>query len=54
MNEARAMKIGIPGASAQAGTIVARVFHAVGDDVVVLSRRSARAAMARRRLRGQR
>src|SRR6187549_2727001 len=32
------MKIVIPGGSGQVGTIVARAFHASGDDVVVLSR----------------
>src|SRR6266850_1962929 len=33
------MKIVIPGGSGQVGTILARVFHKRGDDVVVLSRR---------------
>jgi len=32
------MKIVIPGGSGQVGTIVARAFHATGDEVVVLSR----------------
>ena len=32
------MKILIPGGSGQVGTILARAFHASGDDVVVLSR----------------
>ena len=35
------MKIVIPGGSGQVGTILARAFHAGGDDVVVLSRRPA-------------
>ena len=35
------MKILIPGGSGQVGTILARAFHAGGDDVVVLSRRPA-------------
>ena len=35
------MKILIPGGSGQVGTILARAFHASGDDVVVLSRRPA-------------
>jgi uncharacterized protein (TIGR01777 family) len=34
-----AMKIVIPGGSGQVGTILARAFHAIGDEVVVLSRR---------------
>jgi uncharacterized protein (TIGR01777 family) len=33
------MKIVIPGGSGQVGTILARAFHAAGDEVVVLSRR---------------
>ena len=33
------MKIVIPGGSGQVGTILARAFHANGDEVVVLSRR---------------
>ena len=33
------MKIAIPGGSGQVGTLLARSFHAEGDDVVVLSRR---------------
>ena len=33
------MKIVIPGGSGQVGTLLARAFHAGGDDVVVLSRR---------------
>lgn len=33
------MKIVIPGGTGQVGTILARAFHARGDDVVVLSRR---------------
>ena len=33
------MKIVIPGGSGQVGTILARAFHAGGDDVVILSRR---------------
>src|SRR5688500_18075398 len=32
------MKVVIPGGSGQVGTILARAFHADGDDVVVLSR----------------
>ena len=32
------MKIVIPGGSGQVGTILARAFHARGEDVVVLSR----------------
>ena len=32
------MKILIPGGSGQVGTILARAFHAAGDEVVVLSR----------------
>jgi hypothetical protein len=36
------MKIVIPGGSGQVGTILARSFHARGDEVVVLSRRPAR------------
>jgi uncharacterized protein (TIGR01777 family) len=38
------MKIIIPGGSGQVGTILARHFHAKGDDVVVLSRSSTRDA----------
>jgi uncharacterized protein (TIGR01777 family) len=38
-NERQAMKIVIPGGSGQVGTVLARAFHAGGDDVVVLSRR---------------
>lgn len=34
------MKIVIPGGSGQVGTILARAFHAAGDEVVVLSRRA--------------
>ena len=34
------MKIVIPGGSGQVGTVLARAFHAAGDEVVVLSRRS--------------
>lgn len=34
------MKIIIPGGSGQVGTVLARAFHASGDDVVVLSRRA--------------
>src|SRR5262245_44094529 len=34
-----AMRIVIPGGSGQVGTVLARAFHASGDDVVVLSRR---------------
>ncbi|HET7218569.1 MAG TPA: TIGR01777 family oxidoreductase [Vicinamibacterales bacterium] len=33
------MKIVIPGGSGQVGTVLARAFHAAGDEVVVLSRR---------------
>src|SRR5436305_1418071 len=33
------MKVVIPGGSGQVGTVLARAFHAGGDDVVVLSRR---------------
>lgn len=33
------MKVVIPGGSGQVGTILARAFHATGDEVVVLSRR---------------
>ena len=36
------MRIVIPGGSGQVGTILARAFHADGDDVVVLSRRPER------------
>jgi NAD dependent epimerase/dehydratase family enzyme len=32
------MKIVIPGGSGQVGTVLARAFHAAGDEVVVLSR----------------
>ncbi len=32
------MRILLPGATGQAGTILARFFHAPGDDVTVLSR----------------
>ena len=35
------MKVVIPGGSGQVGTILARAFHRLGDDVVVLSRRPA-------------
>jgi uncharacterized protein (TIGR01777 family) len=38
------MKICIPGGSGQVGTVLARAFRADGDEVVVLSRRMARAA----------
>lgn len=38
------MKIVIPGGSGQVGTILARHFHASGDDVVVLSRNARQAA----------
>jgi len=34
------MKIVIPGGSGQVGTVLARAFHAAGDQVVVLSRRA--------------
>jgi uncharacterized protein (TIGR01777 family) len=37
------MRIVIPGGSGQVGTILARALHAAGEDVVVLSRSSARA-----------
>lgn len=37
------MRIVIPGGTGQVGTLLARTFHADGHDVVVLSRRSARA-----------
>ena len=33
------MKIVIPGGSGQVGTILARVFHSAGHEVIVLSRR---------------
>jgi uncharacterized protein (TIGR01777 family) len=33
------MKVVIPGGSGQVGTVLARAFHAAGDEVVVLSRR---------------
>ncbi|MFL6569980.1 MAG: TIGR01777 family oxidoreductase [Chthoniobacterales bacterium] len=36
------MKIVLPGGSGQVGTVLARAFHAQGDDVVVLSRNPAR------------
>ena len=36
------MRIVIPGGSGQVGTILARSFHASGDEVVVLSRRPER------------
>src|SRR5262245_22907828 len=39
-----AMKIIIPGGSGQVGTILARAFHQAGHEVVVLSRRPAKAA----------
>ena len=35
------MRVLLPGGSGQAGTILARYFHARGDEVVVLSRRPA-------------
>jgi NAD dependent epimerase/dehydratase family enzyme len=35
----RLRRIVIPGGSGQVGTLLARVFHAEGHDVVVLSRR---------------
>ena len=35
------MKIVLPGGSGQVGTVLARAFHAAGDEVVVLSRRPA-------------
>jgi len=38
-NNNTAMKIVIPGGSGQVGTVLARAFHAAGDEVVVLSRR---------------
>src|SRR4029079_18899123 len=38
-NNSTAMKIVIPGGSRQIGTVLARAFHAAGDEVVVLSRR---------------
>ena len=37
------MKIVMPGGSGQVGTMLARAFHATGDEVVVLSRRPAAA-----------
>ena len=38
------MKIVIPGGSGQVGTVLARAFHQAGHEVVVLSRRPAKAA----------
>jgi NAD dependent epimerase/dehydratase family enzyme len=38
------MKIVIPGGSGQVGTMLARHFHAKGDEVVVLSRKPMSAA----------
>src|SRR5258708_15060244 len=38
------MKIVIPGGSGQVGTVLARGFHQRGDEVVVLSRKPAKAA----------
>lgn len=37
------MKIVIPGGSGQIGTVIARFFHARGDEVIVLSRRATKA-----------
>jgi uncharacterized protein YbjT (DUF2867 family) len=37
------MKIVIPGGTGQVGTLLARTFHARGDEVVVLSRTPGRA-----------
>jgi len=37
------MKIVIPGGSGQVGTVLARAFHARGDEVIVLSRKPAKA-----------
>jgi uncharacterized protein (TIGR01777 family) len=40
MNSVRPLRIVIPGGSGQVGNILARYFHAKGDSVVVLSRRT--------------